>query len=925
MKKVLSLLCLCMLLLLMCGWGKAEGPTNQNQGIVVLDEIREEGVRLDSLGQEFEILEYIFKMPQAECANERTAKEIQRWQEEELALFWHEVDSQAAAEDERFRKIKSDPDEEKQIWWGSGLYDVEYSVFESKDFICFLKREYQLYTGTSHEILDDSAVIFDSGTGERITQEQLLDRLMGAGEEKRIYLAQYLIEQLLLEEDAWYKDYREKVVYEMLFRPECYVKDNSLVVFFDTYDIATYPAGDIFLEVPLHLVDHLEMEIQDQAAAREWILKLHQPGEHNKYLVELSEGEMIRTDLDGDGRKENIYLSVRKNVDDFEETAVIINGKKVAFPLDDKVAGGMVALVDIDKEDGEYELALRGYAEDSDPVTVFFEYYDRGLREIGRVNFRIDRESTNAGEVRIMGDGSVWGNDNFVEIPRKDENLEEIREYGSRMDSLYQKSLLLEYEFDMPRVEGLSSQAAEKMKQWQADELDAFMQEMEEQALLADSDCLERLADPDEEKRGWGVPCIYSIKYTVFRSTNTISFLKEKFQYYCGGAHGTTTHTGIVFDSSTGEVLPIDHFLGGEENGRIALAQYLIEQADEEWLETDYEERIVYRAVFDPQFYVEDDTLVFLFSQEEIAGYVCGPIFLEVPLGKKWEVKDKKAIEDWAEELQIPGKANRYLLEILADQKLTVDLDGDGKEEEIYYPEEKSAPENTSSDLTVVIDGREYSLTVDENIVRESIGLVDIDEEDGKYELAVRATGPSDDYVTVFYRYGNGEIKEIGRIGCIVDRSSTNSRRAYLRGDGTIYGDRVLGILEIRQVKARWILEDETDTLVLHENAEYDYFLDDWMEPFMGWRREHPYELTGEILVYDQMDRTSKSRVVTGEDTRIIQFLSTDGKNWVKTELLTDGEFKLGWIYIEDYMDIEVRKGKFAPGYECIKNLQGAG
>lgn len=923
MKKVLGLLCLCMLLLFLCGWGKADSKTSQNQGLVVLDEIREEGVKLDSLGQEFEILEYIFKMPQAECANEQAAKEIQKWQKEELALFWQEVDDQAKAEDERFREIKSDSDEEKQIWWGAGLYDVEYSFFESKGFLSFLKREYQLYTDASHEILDDSAVIFDGDTGERITQEQLLDRLIGEGQEKRIYLAQYLIEQLPTK--GLHKDYRNRVVYEMLFRPECYVKDDALVVFFDTYDIATYPAGDIFLEVPLGILGRLEKEILDQAAAREWIRKLYQPGEHNEYLVELLEGEMIRADLDGDGGEESIELPVRRNAGDVKETAVTINGKKVVFPLGDEMAGGAVALVDMDKEDGEYELAVRTYRKGSDPVTVFFGYYAGEFKEVARVDFWIDRETANTGEAHMGGDGFVWGNDDWVEVPKKIESLDGIKKEGSRLDSFYQESLLLEYDFDMPQVEGLSKQAADKMKQWQADELDAFMREMEEQVLLADSDCLERLSDPDKEKRGWGVPCIYSVKYTVFQGTNTISFLKEKYQYYCGGAHGTTTHTGIVFDSSTGEVLPIDHFLGGEENGRIALAQYLIEQADEEWLENDYEERIVYRAVFDPQFYVEDDTLVFLFSQEEIAGYVCGPVFLEVPLGKKWEVKDKKAIEDWTEKLQIPGQANGYLVEIPAGQTAVVDLDGDGQEEEIFYPARKSVRESTPVELAVMIDGKEFRLAVDENIVRESIALADIDREDGKYELAVRATGPSDDYVTAFFRYDNGEIKEIGRTGCIIDRSSTNSRRAYLSGNGTIYGDRVLGILEIRQVSARWLLEDETDTLALYEKAEYNYFSDDWMEPFIGWRREHPYELTGEILVYDQMDRTSKSRIVTGEDTRIVQFLATDGKNWVKTEFFTDGEFQLGWIYIKDYIDIEVKKGKFAPGYECIKNLQGAG
>lgn len=924
MRRILCFLCLCMTSLLVCGWENTDDLISQNEDSVVLDEIQEEGVKLDSLGQKLEILEYNFDMPKAECFSEQAAKEIQKWQEEELSVFWQEVENQTQVEDDRFREIKSDPDEEKQIWWGPGLYHVEYSVYECNGQISFFKREYQLYTIGAHELSDDSSVIFDGNTGEMITSDQLLNRLIGEGDKKRIYLAQYLIEQLA-KESGWHKDYRDEVVYEMLFRPECYVKDDTLVVFFDTYDIATYPAGDIFLEVPLRLLDHLEEEIQDKAAAGEWIQKLHQPGGYNQYLVELFEGKMIRADLDGDGRKENICLPVRENAGDVEETAVTVNGKRVIFPLDEGITGGAVALVDMDREDGEYELAVRSYRKGSEPVTVFFGYYDGAFKEVARVDFGIDRESTNTGEACMRGDGWVWGNHDLVEVPKKIENLDEIKKEGSRLDSFYREALLLEYDFDMPKVAGLSKQAAEKIKQWQADELDAFMQEMEEQALLADSDCLERLADPDEEKRGWGVSGIYSVKYTVFQSTGIISFLKEKYQCYGGGAHGTTTHTGIVFDSSTGEVLPIDFFLDEEENGRIALAQYLIEQVDEKSLWDDYREGIVHKAVFDPQYYVEGDHMVFLFSQEELGAYAYGPIFLEIPLGEKREVKDKKAIEKWDEELQIPGKANRYLVEIPVGEGVTVDLDGDGREEEVSYPEEKFVRENTSTEITVMIDGKEFRLAADENMVRESIGLVDIDCEDNKYELAVRATGPSDDYVTVFYRYDCGKIKEIGRVGCIIDRDSTDSWRAYLSGNGTIRGERVLGVLEIRQVKAYWKLDQATDMLVLYEDKEYDYFFDDWVEPFVGWRREHPYELTGQILVYDQMDRTSKCEVVTGEDTRIIQFLSTDGRNWVKTEFFTDGEFKLGWIYIKDYIDIEVEKGKFAPGYECIKNLQGAG
>lgn len=210
--------------------------------------------------------------------------------------------------------------------------------------------------------------------------------------------------------------------------------------------------------------------------------------------------------------------------------------------------------------------------------------------------------------------------------------LEEIKEEGSNLDSVDQESVLLEYEFQMPQISRISGQAAEKIKTWQEEELEVFKQELEARTSEADADCQERKSDPDEEKRGWGVPCIYSVNYSVFQSAGTISFLKMEYQYYSGGAHGTTGYLGTVFDSDTGDRMTLDDFLGEKENGRAELARYLIGQLDGETLWDDYQEVIMDKLAREPEFYVEGDDLVFLFDQYELASYAQGPFFLKVPL-----------------------------------------------------------------------------------------------------------------------------------------------------------------------------------------------------------------------------------------------------------------------------------------------------
>lgn len=228
-----------------------------------------------------------------------------------------------------------------------------------------------------------------------------------------------------------------------------------------------------------------------------------------------------------------------------------------------------------------------------------------------------------------MGDDQIGQN---KELPREYAFLDEIHEEGSKLDSVYQESVLLEYDFQMPKVENISGQAVVKVKEWQEEELEDFWKELEIRTLEADADCQERKLDSDEEKRGWGVPCIYSVNYSVFQSTEVISFLKAEYQYYSGGAHGTTSYFGMVFDSDTGERITLDDFLYGKENGRMEIAQYLIGQLEGESLWDDYQEVIIDKLTNEPEFYVEENSLVFIFDQYELASYAQGPFFLKVPL-----------------------------------------------------------------------------------------------------------------------------------------------------------------------------------------------------------------------------------------------------------------------------------------------------
>lgn len=507
-----------------------------------------------------------------------------------------------------------------------------------------------------------------------------------------------------------------------------------------------------------------------------------------------------------------------------------------------------------------------------------------------------------------------------------------LEEQGQKTDSLYQQSVLLDYDFHMPELSLSKEEAAVQIGSWYVEEYDAFQYELAKRTSQADSDCLLRLAASEEEQRGWGIPGCYSVSYAAYENDNNVSFLKAEYYYYSGGAHGITTYTGKTFDRQTGKALTLDDFLKGQENGRLLLTEYFIEQLNGEELWESYGDTIAYKLVFNPQFYVDNDALIFLFDQYELASYAQGPFFLEVPVevieNLESAVADKNAVKQMADRMKIPEAINRHMVEIPSGESAFMDLDGDGEKEEILYPtkasDEKSA---VTMDTSVMINGKELVLTVDENIVEEFIAVVDIDSGDGKYELAVCAKGSSDDYVTAFFRYKNGKLQEIGRIGCLLDRKHLNSVNIYLTGDGVIYGERILLMLELRSVNARWELDGQTDRLVLYEKELYDFFLDDWMEPVATseGRRENFYQLTGGILIYDEPDRTSARRILTEEDAVIIQFPATDGKNWVEAELLVEDEIRCGWLYVKDGYYIETSENEFTFCSDVINGLRGAG
>ena len=502
--------------------------------------------------------------------------------------------------------------------------------------------------------------------------------------------------------------------------------------------------------------------------------------------------------------------------------------------------------------------------------------------------------------------------------------VEGCSQKGTELDSVYKKAELMEYSLQIPAIQLVNTDASESVNAFLDCEKEDFQVEKFRLYWDADDTYRGRQQEEEEEMRNWGVLWFYDVSYSITQNDEQyISLLKHE-EVYAGGAHGSYILTGNVLDAGTGEELTLDDFLSGKENEKAYLAEYLIEQFAEcvEDLWADYDEILTYSIYFDPNFYVEEDKLVFVFNQYELASYAMGPQFAEIPISLLEDlenaVQDKEQALAYAERMNKPESINHYLVEVSAGETVYADLDGDGDEEEILYPEDAIFEE---TQVQIQIDDMIYQYYVDENIVEEYIGLIDLNEADGKYELAVYAYGPSDDPITVFYRYANDSLHEIGRAENVFDRGEAVAGNYYFFGGGEIYGKkRTYTPLETRFIDVNWILDPQTDDVVFKEQEYYSFA----SSAYDVWREEFPYYLLDSVVLYSDQSRDVDYMIIEGEGNRITRFYGSDGTSWLHVEILAGEQLYWGWIYVEDWQ-VETQRDSFTSAEQVIANLSLAG
>lgn len=166
------------------------------------------------------------------------------------------------------------------------------------------------------------------------------------------------------------------------------------------------------------------------------------------------------------------------------------------------------------------------------------------------------------------------------------------------------------------------------------------------------------------------------------------------------------------------------------------------------------------------------------------------------------------------------------------------DLDGDGKEEEVYVDKVRF-PEGIGFVLHI---GRKSQKT---DFWATDFSVVDIDESDGYQEVVLHNPGPSNDDVSLFFWYNGQEIKEMGKL----------ARWPKILGNGEV---------KVADWMGFWA---KTDTYLLNEETH-----------LLEWVPKETYEVgiktkaLGTIRLYEEKSYDSRvvKEIKRGEEVEIL-------------------------------------------------------
>ena len=248
---------------------------------------------------------------------------------------------------------------------------------------------------------------------------------------------------------------------------------------------------------------------------------------------------------------------------------------------------------------------------------------------------------------------------------------------------------------------------------------------------------------------------------------------------------------------------------------------------------------------------------------------------------------------------EAPSQEEKYDKEITAE----IDLDGDGSIDQIMLKTEKNPYYDEVLSYVLLVNDEE--ITYEGSMIDPLFHVVNISSKDSYLEIAVSEEGPSSDFLTVFYRYKNGELTKLAEIQGFLGKypGSDTVGDVKLDGNGRI-STRTRG-----EVIQTWFYDDsylltEEDELLKEEKDFY---------PF-----ETEVKLLKELKTVTSPDNTTEAYVFKpGESATLLE---TDNKEWVS---IGNDSGEVFWFQISNYSEILGQDEK-AYAYDYFEGLNMA-
>lgn len=226
-------------------------------------------------------------------------------------------------------------------------------------------------------------------------------------------------------------------------------------------------------------------------------------------------------------------------------------------------------------------------------------------------------------------------------------------------------------------------------------------------------------------------------------------------------------------------------------------------------------------------------------------------------------------------------------------KEASVDLDGDGSEETVYYGLDDFK-----------INGVSYKSEIEDRIYGDNpyddyFMVADTLDTDGQKEIVLRVDGPSSDPQGHFYTYKNNGLEYLGSVPSDLDVKDFN-------GKGEISGLLRLDILQTWWAPAKWGFDKNGKIIKLAQNLYYP------IQP------EEGYELVlkESLPVHEKLTDSSQPTMMAPQKVKIT---ITDNKQFCYIEA-ADGT--KGWFAVDNFFELPELEGKYAT--DVFENLSMA-